>query len=87
MNFGKFLRKPFLQNTSGGCFYTYTLLGRLSFSRFNLAIQTLATPVSLGKEKKKVLSLFFFFCYRGSKLTLTIHHFSLIQQIIDEFLP
>ena len=31
---------------------------RLSFSRFSLAIQTLATAVSLGKEKK-VLSLFF----------------------------
>ena len=87
MNFGKFLRKPFLQNPSGGCFYTYTLLGRLSLSRFNLAIQTLATAVSLGKEKKKSYPYFFFFCYRGSKLTLTIHHFSLIQQIIDEFLP
>ena len=36
-----------------------TFFGRLSFSRFNLAIQVFASVASLGKVRK-VLSLFFF---------------------------
>ena len=62
----------------------HTLLGRLSFSQFSLAIQTLATDVSLGEEKLKFYP-YSFFCYYVNKL-LKIIHFSLIQRIIDEFL-
>ena len=40
------------QSSSKWSLHTYTLLGKLSLSRFNLAIQTLAIAVSLGKEKK-----------------------------------
>ena len=62
----------------------FILLGRLSFSRFSLAIKTLATDVSLGEEKKSFILIFSFGtmavnCWK-------IHHFSLIERIIDEFL-
>ena len=56
-------------------------VGRLSFSRFSLAIQTLATAVSLGKEKK-VLSLFFLLLFMTINCC-TIQQLSLIQRIID----
>ena len=54
---------------------------RLSFSRFSLAIQTLATAVSLAKEKK-VLSLFFLLLFMTINCC-TIQQLSLIQRIID----
>ena len=56
-------------------------VGRLSFSRFSLAIQTLATAVSLAKEKK-VLSLFFLLLFMTINCC-TIQQLSLIQRIID----
>ena len=63
---------------------THTLLGRLSFSRFSLAIQTLATEVSLGEEKKSFILIFSFVIMAVN--CCKIHHFSLMQRIIDEFL-
>ena len=64
--------------------YLFILLGRLSFSRFSLEIKTLATDVSLGEEKKSFILIFSFVimavnCWK-------IHHFSLIEWIIDQFL-
>ena len=62
----------------------YTLMERLSFSRFSFAIQTLATDVSLCEEEKSFNLIFSFVTMAVN--CCKIHHFSLIQRIIDEFL-
>ena len=64
--------------------HLFFLLRRLSFSRFSLTIKTLATDVSLGEEKKSFILIFSFVimavnCWK-------IHHFSLIERVIDGFL-
>ena len=46
------------QSSSKWSLHTQTFFGRLSFSRFTLAIQTLTSAGSLGKIKN-ALSLFF----------------------------